>query len=101
MKAWLAILLSIGIVIVTVMFSRVVGVNLMLFVVPITALWAAIDSKKISLKKYKSGISAGPIALFFGVILLWIVVFPWYLVIRDHIKMGNAVLKDASNQVSV
>lgn len=98
MKAWLAILLSIGIVIVTVILSRVVGVNLMLLIVPGTALWAAIDSKKISLKKYKSGISAGPIALFCGVILLWIVVFPWYLVIRDQIKTGKAVLKDAADQ---
>jgi len=30
-----------------------------------TLIWAAFDSKKLELKKYKSGISYGPVAIFF------------------------------------
>jgi len=58
-----------------------------------TAIWAAIDSQKLQLKKYKSEISYGPIVLFLGLILLWIVAFPWYLSMRYKIKNGTAVLK--------
>ena len=56
-----------------------------------TAIWAAIDSSKIQLKRYKSGISYGPVVLFFGIALLWIIGFPWYLSMRYKIKTGTAV----------
>jgi hypothetical protein len=64
------------------------------FIVLGTAIWAAIDSSKIQLKRYKSGISYGPVVLFFGFVFLWIVAFPWYLIMRYKIKTGAAVLKD-------
>jgi hypothetical protein len=59
-----------------------------------TALWAAIDSSKIQLKRYKSGISYGPVVIFFCFVFLWIVAFPWYLIVRNKIKAGTAILKD-------
>jgi hypothetical protein len=71
-----------------------------LLIVPSTALWAAVDSWNIQLKRYKSGISYGPVALFFGVVLLWIIAFPWYLVVRHKIKTGTAVLKDEATNVA-
>ncbi len=62
-----------------------------------TSLWAALDSSKIQLKRYKSGISYGPLVLFVACALLWIVGFPWYLIMRYKIKTGTAVLKDTVN----
>jgi hypothetical protein len=59
-----------------------------------TAIWAAIDSSKIKLKCYKSGISYGPVALFFAIALLWLIGFPWYLAMRYKIKTGKAILKN-------
>jgi hypothetical protein len=59
----------------------------------LSSIWAGIDSSKIELKKYKSGISYGPIVLTILCILLWIVAFPWYLVVRAKIKAGTAELK--------
>jgi hypothetical protein len=70
------------------------------FIVPATGIWAAIDSSKIQLKRYKSGISYGPVALFLGFLLLWIVAFPWYLILRYKIKTGTAVLKDGATDVA-
>jgi hypothetical protein len=70
------------------------NVSLIYFVVLGTAIWAAIDSSKIQLLRYKSGISYGPVVLFFGFLLLWIVAFPWYLSMRYKIKTGTAVLKE-------
>ena len=61
-----------------------------------TALWAAIDSSNIQLKRYKSGISYGPVVLFIACAMLWIVGFPWYLVMRYKIKQGKAVLKEGA-----
>ena len=60
----------------------------------LSSIWAGIDSSKIELKKYKSGISYGPIALTFCCLALWIVAFPWYLVVRAKIKAGSAQLKE-------
>ena len=70
------------------------------FMVFITAVWAAIDSSKIHLKRYKSGISYGPVVLFLGFLLLWIVAFPWYLIVRRKILTGTAVSKDGATNVA-
>ena len=70
------------------------------FMVIITAVWAAIDSSKIHLKRYKSGISCQPVVLFFGVLLLWVIAFPWYLIVRHKILTGTAVLKDGATNVA-
>ena len=59
-----------------------------------SALWAAIDSSQIQLKRYKSGISYGPVVVFLCFVFLWIVAFPWYLIVRNKIKAGTAILKD-------
>jgi ABC-type siderophore export system fused ATPase/permease subunit len=59
-----------------------------------TAIWIAIDSKKIEIRKYKSGISYGPVVLFFATCLLWIAAFPWYLIVKERIKSGKAALKE-------
>jgi len=66
----------------------------------ITAIWAAVDSSKIHLKRYRSGISYGPVVLFIGFLLLWVIAFPWYLIVRYKILTGTAVLKDGATNVA-
>lgn len=61
-----------------------------------TALWAAADSSRLELKKYRSGLATGPVVLFIGVALLWIIGFPWYLVVRGKIRAGTMPRKPAS-----
>jgi hypothetical protein len=102
MKTRNAIMLTIALLLLT-SFIRfdIAGqiVSLTGVMVLITAIWTAIDSSKIQLKRYKSGISYGPVVLFFGVVLLWIIAFPWYLIVRHKILTGTAVLKDGTKNV--
>lgn len=77
------------------------NVSLNYFMVLGTAVWAAIDSSKIQLKRYKSGISYGPLMLFLGFLFLWIVAFPWYLIVRYKVKTGTAILKDGASNAAV
>lgn len=91
MKLWKAILLTLGIDFACVVVYVVIHHNLLWYVVPGTALWAAIDSSKIQLKRYRSGV--GPVAFFFLCCAWWIVGFPWYLWMRNRILTGTAELK--------
>jgi hypothetical protein len=96
MKTWIAILFTIGLLAACIFISPLIGFDLTWLMVLGTALWAAIDSSKIKLKRYKSGISYAPVALFIACVLLWIVGFPWYLSMRYKIKTGTAVLKEGA-----
>ena len=100
MKTWIAILFSIGLFAACIGISALTGFDPTWFMVLGTALWAAIDSRKLQLKRYKSGISYGPVVLFFACALLWIVGFPWYLAMRYKIKTGTAVLKEGATNVA-
>ena len=66
-----------------------VGISLGWFVGLETGIWAAVDSTKIQLKRYKSGISYGPVVIFICFVGLWIVAFPWYLIFRYKIKTAQ------------
>lgn len=52
------------------------------------AIWAALDASKMEVKKYQTALS-GPVGILFGTVLLWIIVFPWYLVVRQKIVAGE------------
>jgi hypothetical protein len=93
MKTWIAILFTLGLLAASIVISAMIGFNLTWIMVLGTALWAAIDSTKIQLRRYKSGISSGPVVLFVACALLWIVGFPWYLAMRYKIQTGAAILK--------
>jgi hypothetical protein len=103
MKTRDAIMLTIALLLLT-SFIRfdIAGqsVSLTWIMVLITAIWAAIDSSKIRLKRYKSGISYGPVVLFLGFMLLWIIAFPWYLIVRHKIQTGTAILRDEVTHVA-
>ena len=54
-----------------------------------SALWVSWDSSRIRIRDYNTRLAGHPIALFFGAYILWIVVFPWYLVVRSKIRAGQ------------
>lgn len=54
-----------------------------------TSLWIAFDSSRIEIRQYSTRLSGHPVALFFGAYILWIGVFPWYLVVRSKIRAGQ------------
>jgi hypothetical protein len=58
-----------------------------------TALWAAMDSSRLQIKKFKSGMAYGPVVVFLGVLGVWIFAFPWYLAVRYRLKRGLLELK--------
>ncbi len=58
-------------------------------------LWAALDSKRVRLWRYHTGISGGPVIIFVLLLVLgWPLVFPWYLGMRLKIWAGVARLRD-------
>jgi low affinity Fe/Cu permease len=99
-QTWMAILLTIALLGACTVIYRLTGFDLSWIMVIGTAVWAAIDSTKIHLKRYESGISYGPVVLFFGFVLLWFIAFPWYLVVRHKIKTGVAPLKDGATNAA-
>lgn len=99
MKPREAISLTIALLLLTSLVGFDVGGKTLMLrdvMILVTTLWAVIDSAKIHLKRYKSGISYGPVVLFVCMLLLWVVAFPWYLVVREKIKTGTAVLKNGA-----
>jgi hypothetical protein len=96
MKTLPAILFTIGLVVVCYVVSDLIHFGVTWIMVLSTALWSAIDSSKIHLQRYKSGIAYGPVVLFIGCALLWVIGFPWYLSMRYKIKNGTAILKDSA-----
>lgn len=97
MRAVPAILLTLGLIVLCIALDSVSPFDVTWIMVLGTSLWAALDSSKIQLKRYQSGISYAPVVLFLACALLWIVGFPWYLVMRYKIKTGAAVLKESVN----
>jgi len=96
---YFAIPFTIGIMVVSFFVSGVLS-SLTGFYIPVfelvilgTLVWAAIDSKNLEFKKYKSAISYGPVVMFLVIGFLWIIAFPWYLHVRYKIKNGLADLK--------
>lgn len=69
-------------------------------VVLISALFVAVDCRNYDFKKYKTGISGGPVALFLMVCLLWIVAFPMYLAKRTQIRTGLLSVVEIPQQTS-
>lgn len=95
MKIVYAILITAGLLIAAFAASYFSGVNCVFPMVAITALAAAVDSRKLELKRYHSGISYGPVILFFLLLLFWAAGFPWYLYVRQKIKDGTATKKES------
>ena len=89
MAGVVAFVLSVALVVVAALAEKVVNLPLTVLLILGTATWAAWDSTRIGVRQYKSGIALHPVALWFGIALLWIVGFPWYLAVRYRIKAGT------------
>ena len=60
-----------------------------------TIIWAIVDSRRVRMWRYHTGISGGPASLFILLLVLgWPIVFPWYLGMRLKIVAGTARLRD-------
>ena len=88
MAALYGILITIGVLILTGAVDVFLQTSITGYMILASGIWAAIDSSKIQLRKYPSGISYHPVILFLAVSVLWIIGFPWYLAVRYKIKKG-------------
>lgn len=64
-----------------------------LIVVGSSSIWAAWDSSRIGLHRYKSQMANEPVVVLFMCVVFWLLCFPWYLIIRQGIKRGLVPLK--------
>ena len=90
---------SLLLAIVASLLPQFTGVSNVWLLILGTAAWAAWDSTKIQIRDYKTTLSSHPVVLFFGIVLLWIVFFPWYLAVRYHITHGTQPRKQSIQPV--
>jgi hypothetical protein len=95
MKTWIPILLTIGLFSGCALIYRLTetAVNPLIPMIVGTSVWVGIDSSRIHLARYKSGISYQPTTLGILCSFFWIVAFPWYLSTRHKIRSGRASLR--------
>ncbi len=62
-----------------------------------TSIWAAWDSARLGIKRYRTVFSFHPDGVFLFCALLWIVGMPLYLVARNKVVKGRAALKTDSD----
>ena len=67
-------------------------------IVLLSSLWVAVDSSRLKLVRYNTGLSYKPLLLFFLMIPVWYVSFPWYLVVRARIRSRKLIPMDEPNQ---
>ena len=95
-----SLLLTLLILVVGISLDKITGIPIMSGIVLVTALWAAIDSDRIELPKYKiPARSFVPLfsnswSVFWWVVLLWVYCFPAYLIIRGKILKGIIPLRN-------
>ena len=100
MAWWLAVPLTLGLLYAGVVGSALLQVDVVPVLVLVSAGWCAFDSRRIQLQRYRSGISYGPLPLFLAISCIWVVGFPWYLIVRQRITQGRAALKPQVTSVA-
>ncbi len=61
--------------------------GILLIVVLGTSIWAGFDAQALISKGVdKKSLGGGPVAIFLGCSLIWIIVFPYYLVKRSNAR---------------
>ena len=66
-------------------------------VVGTSSIWAAWDSSRIGLRRYKSQMANGPVVVLFMCVVFWLLCLPWYLIIRQGIKRGLVPIKPSAS----
>jgi len=69
-----------------------------LIVVGLSSIWAAWDSARIGLHRYKSQMANEPVVVLFMCVVFWLLCFPWYVIIRQGIQRGLVPLKAPVSQ---
>ena len=105
MPWWLAIPFTLFLATVVLALSFAIGFNLMFFLPLGSAFWVARDDDKLVRRGYDTRIPCRPGILILGVLLLWIFVFPWYLLVRHRTKTlkpeaRNALRRSASQETA-
>jgi hypothetical protein len=93
MKTWIAILLTVGLIVACGFLVALTGINLLVPLIVGTSVWAGTDSARLHLRRYQSGISYTPVVLGILCSMVWFVGFPWYLSMRHKIISGKARLR--------
>jgi hypothetical protein len=57
------------------------------------AFWVAWDSGRVGMRSYRTAVALHPVLLWFWVLLLWPMAFPWYLAARYRLKRGTLARK--------
>lgn len=90
-KGWFAVILVASLLVFFGIYSGQI-------IIPVTAFCtagiAAFDSMHIHLRRYKTGLSYGPVGLFVTGALIWPLILIWYFIIRVRIARGTMPLKD-------
>ncbi len=100
LRAWLrpwlvAIVVTAALLGVSWLVTRVVQTGHPFFIlVAVTSLWVAWDSARVRVRRYKTQMANEPMMMLFMCFTLWILVFPWYLIIRQGIRQGFVPLKE-------
>lgn len=94
MRAGTAILATLGVLAIWILAAVAIHPALGWAVFLGSSIWAGVDAGKIQLKKYKVGGPSSPAITVIGCLLLWVVVFPWYLINKGKILRGEVSLKE-------
>ena len=91
-KGWFAVSAVAGLLVLFGIYSGQI-------IIPITAFCtagiAAFDSMHVHLlRRYKTGLSYGPVGLFVTGALIWPLILIWYFIIRVRIARGTMPLQD-------
>jgi hypothetical protein len=89
-KAWVAVVLVAWVL---AAFAISTGQFLVAIVAFSTAGIAAFDSSHVGLRRYRSGLSYGPVGLFVICALFWPLAVVWYFVVRIRIARGTMPLR--------
>jgi hypothetical protein len=97
MPLYLSIPLMLALMVLAVVVDTLTGLNggAMIGLLGGSALWAYFDAGRIGLERYHHpfGHRTG---LVMGMLLLWLVAFPWYLTVRHQIRRGTRPLRAAT-----
>ena len=61
--------------------------------VGVTALWAAIDSRRLSMSEHSNSALLSPVGLLAWMAIAWPIAFPWYLKARYHVSRGEPLTR--------
>lgn len=91
-----ALVTTLGILAVWIAASVFVHPSIGLAIFLGSTLWAGWDAHQVGLSRYKVWGPTSVATTVIGCLLLWVLVFPCYLIARSKILSGNAVLKDGT-----